>query len=708
MQKRGGVQPNFSAVGRKQQFPQSNAADSAVGKKLSIVNLQLGEANCQLSIVNCALLILLCLFFSVNAFAQYGGGNGTEGNPYKISTAAHLSELATNVNGGNAYSGRYFKVTANINSGNTIIGCYHDTESSILRPFSGTFDGDGHTITIGISTAQKFTALFAYVLNGTIKNLTVSGSATNTEAWTAGIVSYAYNSHIYKCTNRASISGSMNLSGVVGSSNSSTIVEKCTNDAAIGSSMNNWIRAGVVCTSSNSSIIECTNTSNGIVKGTEALAGITCSANSTIIDKCVNNGLITGNTGPYNSWHTHGFAGIVAYCESSSTVRNCYNSGSVYFDANAVNGSYYYVGGIAGYCEYSNVNIKNCYNIGDVKTRNNCGCYIGGICGISNNAFLENCYNGGKVSNTDGNYQYIGAITGYVTISGGVVNCYAWDGSAVNSGYSDTYKLRLYGSYVSGCTLSDNVWFTHNSNTDNRLKSNVSVNGTSYTASNTNSLLTVLNAWVTANGNDYLTWVNATSESDNKGMPKLKFCTPISTSITSVASSHRKNVVVWTSDPQNPTCTYSVSWTSSAGNGNSSATSPFNHTGLTNDVSYCYRVVAVGTGDYCDVNEPSAQVCGTPHCTPLSAPTLNIQNTGDRTVTVSWGTVSGALSYRLDYGSNSSSMWEVTPDSNPYTVLRLTNGQTYNFKIKAVGDEEHCGTDNPLSSTVSATPECNE
>ena len=317
---------------------------------------------------------------------------------------------------------------------------------------------------------------------------------------------------------------------------------------------------------------------------------------------------------------------------------------------------------------------------------------VGGIVGYNHfNGVIRNCYNGGTVSQSQS-----GSIGGIVGRN------YNDSGNLIEYSYSEKDACsNLYGSTWSSTGISTTTVakFTHSSSPiSNTLSSPCS-----------GDLLTVLKAWVTANGNDYLTWVDASSESDNKGMPKLKFCTPVSTTISRVTSSHRKNVVEWTASPQNATCTYSVSWTSVAGNGNSSATSPFNHTNLTNDIEYCYRVVAVGTGDYCDVNEPSAQVCGTPHCTQLDAPSLNIQSTGDRTVTVNWGAVYGSVvvSYKLYYGSNSSSMWEVTPDSNPYQVLRLTNGQTYNFKIKAVGDEEHCGEDNPFSTPLKqATPNC--
>ena len=406
---------------------------------------------------------------------------------------------------------------------------------------------------------------------------------------------------------------------------------------------------------------------------------------SKIVSGCSNLKSVTGQ---------YQVGGIVGFSYGSQ-IRNCYNEGEVHSTVVGSSSDSYSCGGIVGTSQ-QDCTIENCYNIGNVKGYSTSYTHmVGGIVGYNHfNGVIRNCYNGGTVSQSQS-----GSIGGIVGRN------YNDSGNLIEYSYSEKDACsNLYGSTWSSTGISTTTVakFTHSSPITNTLSSSITVNDTAY-----NALLSVLKAWVTANGNTYLTWVNATSESDNKGMPKFKTCTPISTTITSVTSSHRKNVVVWTSDPQNPTCTYSVSWTSSAGNGNSSATSPFNHTSLTNDASYCYRVVAVGTGDYCDVNEPSAQVCGTPHCTHLDAPTLNIQSSGDRTVTVGWGTVSGALSYRLDYGSNSSNMWEVTPDSNPYTVLRLTNGQTYNFKVKAVGNDEHCGEDNPFSTPIKqATPNC--
>ena len=68
----------------------------------------------------------------------FGGGNGTETNPYLITSATDWVNLAVDVNTGTSYSGVYFKQTANI----SITGCVGDE----AHAFSGTFDGNGYTI----------------------------------------------------------------------------------------------------------------------------------------------------------------------------------------------------------------------------------------------------------------------------------------------------------------------------------------------------------------------------------------------------------------------------------------------------------------------------------------------------------------------------------------------------------------------------------
>ena len=51
--------------------------------------------------------------------------------------------------------------------------------TKLEKAFSGTFNGDGHTITAAITdTGNQGTALFCYINGATIKNLKVAGAIT--------------------------------------------------------------------------------------------------------------------------------------------------------------------------------------------------------------------------------------------------------------------------------------------------------------------------------------------------------------------------------------------------------------------------------------------------------------------------------------------------------------------------------------------------
>lgn len=93
-------------------------------------------------------------------------GNGTEQNPYLISSGAELAYLAQQVNNGNSYDGNYFKLITDINLNAlewTPIGTYN-------QPFQGIFDGDGHTIansTISLPSSLP-TTVTSYGLFGSL------------------------------------------------------------------------------------------------------------------------------------------------------------------------------------------------------------------------------------------------------------------------------------------------------------------------------------------------------------------------------------------------------------------------------------------------------------------------------------------------------------------------------------------------------------
>lgn len=62
------------------------------------------------------LLSLLTVLTASTAWADsaFSGGSGTQADPYQIASTSDLNQLATDVNGGNGYSGKYFVLTADI------------------------------------------------------------------------------------------------------------------------------------------------------------------------------------------------------------------------------------------------------------------------------------------------------------------------------------------------------------------------------------------------------------------------------------------------------------------------------------------------------------------------------------------------------------------------------------------------------------------
>ena len=233
-------------------------------------------------------------------------GSGTETDPYQIGTAEGLKWFRDKVN--NAKAKEETKIcavlTANIDLKNeewTPIGIGEDTRNQDL-PYSGTFDGNGHTISgLNVNYGDKNGGLFCYVKSATIKNLTVAGSVTYSSGdgiAYGGIVGCADSSTIENCTNRCTVTGNLDAGGIVGRSVDSDIIG-CANFGNISSPF----RSGGIC---------------GIVTGQVDAYGI----DATIRD-CYNVGMVSGRYA----------GGITGQSDSGNIdilIANCYNVGSLH------------------------------------------------------------------------------------------------------------------------------------------------------------------------------------------------------------------------------------------------------------------------------------------------------------------------------------------------------------------------------------------
>ena len=114
-------------------------------------------------------------------------GNGSEAQPYLISSTSDWTLFATKVAGGMDYSGKYVRLDADIAISKPV-GERGD------KPFSGIFLGAGHTLTADIANTDagaQGAAPFRYIKDATIQNLKVAGTIASNSRHTAGLVGFA-------------------------------------------------------------------------------------------------------------------------------------------------------------------------------------------------------------------------------------------------------------------------------------------------------------------------------------------------------------------------------------------------------------------------------------------------------------------------------------------------------------------------------------
>lgn len=286
------------------------------------------------TLVLCIVTILILTVFSLPTSAAELSGDGTADSPYLIATEADLIAFRDKVNGGEA--GACARLTADISlTGNwTAIG----TQDS---SYSGTFDGDNHTVS-NFMTAyyDPMAALFGQS-SGTIQNLTIDTGNNYLFGgdYAAGICAINRGT-IQNCTSKGYIYGYTDRSFVGGITavNFGTI-EGCSNTAFVGGAGADACAGGIAGVSAEGSVTGCTNTgsvsiSDAYKQQTEICAGGIVGLNyKSTIDRSTNTGTLFSDG---SAGYTGGVAGL-----NNGIVTNSLNTASI-----TSPGLY---GGVAGY-----------------------------------------------------------------------------------------------------------------------------------------------------------------------------------------------------------------------------------------------------------------------------------------------------------------------------------------------------------------------
>ena len=181
------------------------------------------------------------------------------------------------------------------------------------KRFTGTFDGDGHTIS-GLTCTKPdadHVGLVGYAVGATIQNVTVQKSSFNGDTYIGAVCGYIVGGKITGCTNSDTVNvrGNNYLGGIAALADSTT-VQRCFNSGTV---TGNYPTGGIVGFANNATVQDCGNT--GAVKspnGNEYCGGIAGSTNNTSsIQNC------------YNAYRTIVHP-ICASPSQETTLLNCY------------------------------------------------------------------------------------------------------------------------------------------------------------------------------------------------------------------------------------------------------------------------------------------------------------------------------------------------------------------------------------------------
>lgn len=373
-----------------------------------------------------------------------GNAPGTTANPYIIKDADDLYGLASLVNAAtDNFAGDYVQVACDITMNTntpedankldswanytpqkewTVIGTSY-SDGSGKDWFSGTFDGQGHTIR-GLYVAEtnnaRWTGLFGVTpTTCVVKNVHLEDSYFEANSQVAGIISRGggtvENVHSNAVVVASAFTGEAtgevfngtNAGGLVGQIHQSSIVVKNSSFSGTVKTAGS-ISAGIVGLASGIVSIEGCRFDGEVICGSGYGAGIigqlTSTTNETTVKDCISTGKVS-IAGEFAG-------GIVGYISDADVkVEACAFTGEVVANIRRA-------GGIVGYAQKSTLNLSTCMSTGKVQTVQRVGGMIGeakGTTDVEMNVTMTDCLSAGTTISTNAkNHQQHGGFIGYL------------------------------------------------------------------------------------------------------------------------------------------------------------------------------------------------------------------------------------------------------------------------------------------------------
>ena len=430
--------------------------------------------------------------------------DGSERHPYRICNVDQLTAVAAD----KTLWGYHYELESNLDltgySG--IIGTANNAV------FSGTFDGNGHTLSnfqLG-DRSQGFAGLFGYVRGATIKDLNMTGVNVMGSSFVGGMVGYMATGEVSNVSVQGTVVGSLKVGGLMGASGPDSRIENATTDVTV--SGDNW--AGGLLGFTQDGIIK-DSSAKAYVFGWENLGGLIGGLWGGHAENVESSGMVDGVPGT-SSGGLVGSANGASIRDAKSTagvrvtvdgqfvgglVGNHFKSVTINGEASGGVTGGSYSGGLVGSNNYSSVYwshasgrvtggqcsgglsgasgvIKYSYATGDVRGLNHgtgglsgCGVAaydvyatgdvtatsgeaVGGL--VGRDSYIERGYSSGKV---DGGWAYGGSVG--MIWSGGTYKAVFWDTDNNVAGMQDvatgdqaeifglpTYLLRTKSTFT--------------------------------------------------------------------------------------------------------------------------------------------------------------------------------------------------------------------------------------------------------------------
>ena len=385
-------------------------------------------------------------------------GNGTASSPYQVDSASDLAYFAykTQILGEQCYD--HIVLTKDIDLAGydwMPIGTGRYVVSGVQACFSGTFDGQGHTISnlninvLGQQVLDEYGLFGLTDINAVLKNFTIlSGQVNGFNTSTGAVVGYTWRSTIDNVTNYANVTGNNYVGGIIGTMQRTSKISNCFNYGNVqGINYVGGVVGGTEDSTATRSIVGVTNM--GQVSGHSQVGGIIGRAYHVTVESAYN-----GYTASVTAT-TRYAGGVVGYLMNGATVLKSVNTADV-TGLECVAGL---VGGAV-----NGGSLTTSYSEGLISARGSsvteAGTLVGGA---STGMAIADCYFKGASNKSIGTYygsKYVPATISncYVKLNGTLSKTAgSFDNWTIVSGVNDNDPIQKELFYLAGYTGGDEM-----------------------------------------------------------------------------------------------------------------------------------------------------------------------------------------------------------------------------------------------------------